>query len=94
MSKEKGDVLYIGLIYSTRFYMNISEEVISGLKKIAKNKDVTMDSTIKELGLDSLDVVDVLLEMEEKYNIEFSNEEMLSFKYVKDIVEAISKKMN
>ncbi len=74
--------------------MNISEEVISGLKKIAKNKDVTMDSTIKELGLDSLDVVDVLLEMEEKYNIEFSNEEMLSFKYVKDIVEAISKKMN
>lgn len=72
--------------------MNISEEVISGLKKIAKNKDITMDSTIKELGLDSLDVVDVLLEMEEKYNIEFSNEEMLSFKHVKDIVEAISKK--
>ncbi len=74
--------------------MNISEEVISGLKNIAKNKDVTMDSTIKELGLDSLDVVDVLLEMEEKYNIEFSNEEMLSFKQVKDIVDAISKKMN
>ncbi len=72
--------------------MNISEEVISGLKNIAKNKDVTMDSTIKELGLDSLDVVDVLLEMEEKYNIEFSNEEMLSFKQVKDIVDAISKK--
>ncbi len=74
--------------------MNISEEVISGLKNIAKNKDITMDSTIKELGLDSLDVVDVLLEMEEKYNIEFSNEEMLSFKQVKDIVDAISKKMN
>ncbi len=74
--------------------MNISEEVIEGLKKIVKNKEVTLNSSIKDLGLDSLDVVDLLMEMEEKYNIEFSNDEMLSFTKVQDIISAIEKKMN
>ncbi len=73
--------------------MNISEEVIEGLKKIVKNKEVTLNSSIKDLGLDSLDVVDLLMEMEEKYNIEFSNDEMLSFTKVQDIITAIDKKI-
>jgi acyl carrier protein len=73
--------------------MNISEEVIEGLKKIVKNKEVTLNSSIKDLGLDSLDVVDLLMEMEEKYSIEFSNDEMLSFTKVQDIVTAIEKKI-
>lgn len=73
--------------------MNISEEVIEGLKKIVKNKEVTLNSSIKDLGLDSLDVVDLLMEMEDKYNIEFSNDEMLSFTKVQDIITAIDKKI-
>ena len=34
-----------------------------------KNKEVTLDSNLKELGLDSLDVVDLLMEMEEQFEV-------------------------
>ena len=49
-------------------------------------------SNLKELGLDSLDVVDLLMEMEEQFEIEFENEEMLSLKLVSDVVDTIVKK--
>ena len=52
----------------------IAEIVIERLSKASKNKEVTLDSNLKELGLDSLDVVDLLMEMEEQFEIEFENE--------------------
>ena len=70
----------------------IAEIVIERLSKASKNKEITLDSTLKELGLDSLDVVDLLMEMEEQFEIEFENEEMLSLKLVSDVVDTIVKK--
>ena len=70
----------------------IAEIVIERLSKASKNKEVTLDSNLKELGLDSLDVVDLLMEMEEQFEIEFENEEMLSLKLVSDVVDTIVKK--
>ena len=70
----------------------ISEIVIERLSKASKNKEITLDSNLKELGLDSLDVVDLLMEMEEQFEIEFENEEMLSLKLVSDVVDTIVKK--
>lgn len=71
---------------------NIAEIVIERLSKASKNKEITLDSNLKELGLDSLDVVDLLMEMEEQFEIEFENEEMLSLKLVSDVVDTIVKK--
>ena len=70
----------------------IDEIVIERLSKASKNKEITLDSNLKELGLDSLDVVDLLMEMEEQFEIEFENEEMLSLKLVSDVVDTIVKK--
>ena len=70
----------------------IAEIVIERLCKASKNKEVTLASNLKELGLDSLDVVDLLMEMEEQFEIEFENEEMLSLKLVSDVVDTIVKK--
>ena len=70
----------------------IAEIVIERLSKASKNKEITLDSNLKELGLDSLDVVDLLMEMEEQFEIEFENEEMLSLKLVADVVDTIVKK--
>ena len=39
-----------------------------------------------------MDVVDLLMEMEEQFEIEFENEEMLSLKLVSDVVDTIVKK--
>ena len=70
----------------------IAEIVIERLSKASKNKEITLDSNLKELGLDSLDFVDLLMEMEEQFEIEFENEEMLSLKLVSDVVDTIVKK--
>ena len=72
--------------------MNIQEQVLEGLKKVVNGKEVSLESNLKELGLDSLDVVDMLMDLEEKFGIEFENEEMMAFQVVNDIVKAIEKK--
>lgn len=72
--------------------MNIQEQVLEGLKKVVKGKEVSLESNLKELGLDSLDVVDMLMDLEEKFGIEFENDEMMAFTVVNDIVVAIENK--
>ena len=72
--------------------MNIQEQVLEGLKKVVNGKEVTLESNLKELGLDSLDVVDMLMDLEEKFGIEFENEEMMAFQVVNDIVNVLEKK--
>lgn len=72
--------------------MNIQEQVLEGLKKVVNGKEVSLESNLKELGLDSLDVVDMLMDLEEKFGIEFENDEMMGFAIVNDIVAAIENK--
>ena len=72
--------------------MDLTNEVLAKFTKIAKNKEVTLESNIKDLGLDSLDIVDLLMDMEEKYGIEFENEEMSSLVTVRDVVKAVELK--
>ena len=71
--------------------MDLKNEVITNFKKITK-KEVTLDSDIKRLGLDSLDIVDLLMDLEDKYGVEFENEEMTSLVTVNDVVKAIELK--
>ena len=53
---------------------------------------VTMESEIiKDLGADSLDVVEMLLSLEENFNITVTDEQTDSIKTVKDIVDIIDK---
>lgn len=73
--------------------MDIKKEVIESFTKMAKGKNVTNESVIKDLGLDSLDIVDLLMDLEEKYNIEFENEEMTSLVTVEDVIKAIEAKL-
>ena len=72
--------------------MNIQDQVLEGLIKVVNGKEVSLESNLKELGLDSLDVVDMLMDLEEKFGIEFENDEMMAFTVVKDIVSAIENK--
>lgn len=71
---------------------------LSVLKKVLENKGVdtssiTEDSALTELGLDSLDTVSALMDIEEELNIEFSTEEFSQAKYVKDILKLIEAKI-
>ena len=51
-----------------------------------------MDSNLKELGLDSLDLVEIVLDGEERLGITFENEELLTFATVGDVVRSAESK--
>ncbi len=55
----------------------------------------TLDESkaLKDLGLDSLDIVEMCLDMEEKAGIQFETAELASFKTVGDLLKAIEKKI-
>ena len=59
----------------------------------ADEAEVTMDATIQDdLGADSLDVVDLVMSIEESFDIEIPDEEVKGIKTVGDIVKYIESK--
>ncbi len=68
--------------------MNIKKLVDDKLKSMTKQK-FTDDSDIFEIGIDSLDLVELITEAEEELNIEVSDEALSSIKKVKDIAKVL-----
>ncbi len=50
-------------------------------------------SSLASLGLDSLDVVDMCLDVEEKFGIQFEMDELAQFKSVGDLFQSIEAKL-
>ena len=48
---------------------------------------------LRDLGLDSLDVVELCMELEDKYGISFETEEFGTFKTVSDLFTSIQSKL-
>jgi acyl carrier protein len=66
------------------------------LRIIADNqrKDVslvTMESSFEELGIDSMDAVNIVFALENEFNVNVPDEEMKNIRSVRDIVEGIHK---
>ena len=74
--------------------MDVEKVIEETFGELVKGKTISQDTVIKDLGLDSLDLVESLMKMEEKLNIEFSDDEMLSFHTVRDVYTSINKKLN
>jgi acyl carrier protein len=47
----------------------------------------TLDMNIKNVGLDSLDVVELLMEIEEEYSISIPDEEVANCDTIQDVVD-------
>ncbi len=73
--------------------MEYKETLKKILSKISKKNDITGETALKDLGLDSLDLVEVLMEAEEELNIQFDEDEMLNLKTVQDVYDAIEIKL-
>lgn len=58
-----------------------------GVKKVDESK------SLKDLGLDSLDIVEMCLNLEDRFGISFQTEELSSFKTVADLYAAVKKKL-
>ena len=75
--------------------MNTFEKVKDMLVEklgIAPEKITLESEIIKDLGADSLDLVEMLLTMEDNFGITISDEETENISTVKDIVNLIDKK--
>ena len=73
--------------------MNCFEEFKKIILSKVKNTEVTMESNLKDLGLDSLDLLEIVTDAEERLNITFEDEELLSFKTVADVVNCAEGKL-
>jgi len=73
--------------------MDVKEKVKEIIQKRANIENISEDDDLSALGLDSLDLVEVMLEIEEAFNIEFSNEEIEEIKLLKDVLLLIEKKI-
>ena len=62
-------------------------------KNLLKVESIKPEMELKSLGLDSLDLVEVMMQIEEEFNIEFSNDEMLAFTTVADVIADIERKV-
>ena len=62
---------------------------------MAKRIDVTNlkeTDELSALGLDSLDLVEVVMEIEEELGIQFEMDEIAGFKTLKDVIDCVNRK--
>jgi len=62
----------------------ISQQLNKPIEEIAEDKEI-----VKDLGADSLDVVEMLMNLEEEFNVTVSEEDAVNIKTVGDIVKLI-----
>lgn len=79
--------------------MGIRGEIMDYLEKIKevlgpklKGQELTVDSDFKSLGIDSLDLVDLVFQMEEALDVQFEDEELLEIKTVGDLIKLVESK--
>lgn len=73
--------------------MDYLKAFIELIGKRANTTNITGETELRSLGIDSLDLVEIVMDAEEEFNIQFSNDELNSFVTVNDVVNAIKSKM-
>ncbi len=77
---------------------NVKNEVIDLLKKYAINKKIfdhlpENPNIVNDLKINSARLVDIVIDVEEKFNIEIENEELKKLIYLNDIITLIEHKV-
>lgn len=72
--------------------MDAIETVKAILSEKVDVSNLKEEDTLTSLGLDSLDLVEVMLAIEDKLNIEFSSDEIAQLSTLKDVVKLIERK--
>lgn len=68
-------------------------EIKKRLAEAAHKDSVSEEMKLNELGLDSLDVVELLLKLEEEYGVHFDDVDMSNLVTVKDLLDSISSQL-
>lgn len=71
-------------------------DIYETLKNIMSHKmdvtDLKEESSLVSLGLNSIDLVEITLEIEDSFHIEFTSSEITNLVTVKDVIKLIERK--
>jgi acyl carrier protein len=75
--------------------MSVEETIKEISAKILHKSDINFsdNTTFKDLGADSLDIVQILVAIEDKYNIEMVDEDMQNIKNTREFVVYVERKI-
>jgi acyl carrier protein len=74
--------------------MNMFEkvkEIIVDQLSISDADMITAETTLEDLGADSLDLVEVIMAIEDEFDVQIKDEDLESIKSVGDLINYISK---
>lgn len=69
--------------------MNYFEEIKSALINKGAKGNIAKDTEFKALGIDSLDLMDMVITLEEKLNIALSDDQIMSMNKIDDLVKIL-----
>ena len=75
--------------------MTLEEQVIKVVAEqlyVAPEKCKPEASFIDDLGADSLDLVELIMEMEEAFGVEIADEELEKIRTIKDVIDFLQRK--
>ncbi|MEG0367207.1 MAG: acyl carrier protein [Coprobacillus sp.] len=72
--------------------MNYFDKINERLANKLNDKELTTETHFKDLGMDSLDLVDLVFELEEEIGVEFEDAELMKLKTVQDLLDLINSK--
>ena len=72
--------------------MDVIETVKAILSEKVDVSNLKEEDSLTSLGLDSLDLVEVMLAIEDKLSIEFTSDEIAQLSTLKDVVKLIERK--
>lgn len=72
---------------------SVAEKVVGALASVKHlpRERITLDSSLQDLGFDSLDLITMLFELENEFDISIPDDEARSVSRVRDIVEGVRK---
>lgn len=72
--------------------MQIVEKLLA--QKAKKMIQITPDTLLEDLGIDSMDLMDIILTLEETMNLTFEDETLLKLVTVQDVLDLTEQKFN
>ncbi len=76
---------------------DIAKKVTDALAGYIKNKSMKIEGSSQlreELGLDSMDTIELVFQLEESFNIQISDDDIMEFKTVDHVVQYIEKRVS
>ena len=73
--------------------MGVEEKVLEAVAKVAKRKqgEVRLESSFDDLGMDSLDRVCLLFELEQMFDVNIPDDEVRNVRNVRQMCEGVDK---